>query len=77
MLEEVTAKSDPEKWVGDTLDAGKRIMGFGHRIYRAEDPRSRILKRTARGSARLRSRSPSSSRKPRSPSSSGGIPNAR
>ena len=23
-------------------------MGFGHRIYRAEDPRSRILKRTAR-----------------------------
>ena len=27
---------------------GKRIMGFGHRIYRAEDPRSRILKETAR-----------------------------
>ena len=25
----------------------KRIMGFGHRVYRAEDPRSRILKRTA------------------------------
>jgi len=23
-------------------------MGFGHRVYRAEDPRSRILKRTAR-----------------------------
>ena len=22
-------------------------MGFGHRVYRAEDPRSRILKRTA------------------------------
>ena len=38
---------DPEKWVRDTLDAGKRIMGFGHRVYRAEDPRSRILKRTA------------------------------
>ena len=39
---------DPEKWVKDTLDAGKRIMGFGHRVYRAEDPRSRILKKTAR-----------------------------
>ena len=39
---------DPEKWVSDTLDSGKRIMGFGHRVYRAEDPRSRILKRTAR-----------------------------
>jgi citrate synthase len=48
MLEEVAAMGDPEKWVRDTLDAGKRIMGFGHRIYRAEDPRSRILKRTAR-----------------------------
>src|SRR5207253_4503066 len=42
MLEEVAALGDPEKWVSDTLDSGKRLMGFGHRIYRAEDPRSRI-----------------------------------
>src|SRR6476646_6232146 len=48
MLEEVSAMGDPDKWVKDTLDSGKRIMGFGHRIYRAEDPRSRILKETAR-----------------------------
>ena len=48
MLAEVQTIGDPEKWVRDTLDAGKRIMGFGHRVYRAEDPRSRILKRTAR-----------------------------
>jgi citrate synthase len=48
MLEEVAATDDPETWVRDTLDSGKRIMGFGHRIYRAEDPRSRILKQTAR-----------------------------
>ncbi len=48
MLEEVAAMGDPEKWVRDTLDSGKRIMGFGHRVYRAEDPRSRILKETAR-----------------------------
>ncbi len=47
MLEEVTAMDDPEKWVRDTLDGGKRIMGFGHRVYRAEDPRSRILTRRA------------------------------
>ena len=32
----------------DALASGKRIMGFGHRVYRAEDPRSRILKRTAK-----------------------------
>jgi citrate synthase len=48
MLEEVTRLGDPEKWVHDALANGKRIMGFGHRVYRAEDPRSRILKRTAK-----------------------------
>ena len=30
------------------LDRGERLMGFGHRIYRAEDPRARVLRRTAR-----------------------------
>jgi citrate synthase len=48
MLQEVAEMGDPEKWVKDTLDSGKRIMGFGHRVYRAEDPRSRILEETAR-----------------------------
>jgi citrate synthase len=47
MLEEVAAMGDAEKWVRDALESGKRIMGFGHRVYRAEDPRSRVLKRTA------------------------------
>jgi citrate synthase len=48
MLDEVMALGDAEAWVKDALATGKRIMGFGHRIYRAEDPRSRLLKRTAR-----------------------------
>jgi citrate synthase len=48
MLEEVAKMGDPERWVSDTLASGKRIMGFGHRVYRAEDPRSRLLKRTAK-----------------------------
>jgi citrate synthase len=47
MLEEVAEQGNAEGWVRDALASGKRIMGFGHRIYRAEDPRSRILKRTA------------------------------
>jgi citrate synthase len=47
MLEDVAATGDAEAWVANALATGKRIMGFGHRIYRAEDPRSRILKRTA------------------------------
>ena len=48
MLEEVAAMGDAERWVQDALASGKRIMGFGHRVYRAEDPRSRILKRVAK-----------------------------
>jgi citrate synthase len=55
MLDEVAAAGDAEKYVDDLLARGGRIMGFGHRIYRAEDPRSRILKRTAKelGSPRV------------------------
>jgi citrate synthase len=48
MLEEVAAIGDPERWVRDALESKKRIMGFGHRVYRAEDPRSRLLKRVAK-----------------------------
>jgi citrate synthase len=48
MLAEVTQMGDAERWVREALAAGKKIMGFGHRVYRAEDPRSRILKRTAK-----------------------------
>jgi citrate synthase len=48
MLEEAAAMGDPVRWVDEALASGKRIMGFGHRVYRAEDPRSRILKRTAK-----------------------------
>ena len=48
MLDEVMQTGDAAQWVEDTLAKGKRIMGFGHRVYRAEDPRSRILKQTAR-----------------------------
>ena len=47
MLEEVAALGDAERWVREALESKKRIMGFGHRIYRAEDPRSRLLKRVA------------------------------
>jgi citrate synthase len=48
MLDEVEASGDPESWVKRALDAGERLMGFGHRVYRAEDPRARVLRRTAR-----------------------------
>ena len=49
MLDEVEASGDAEAFVRGLLARGERIMGFGHRIYRAEDPRARILRRTAHG----------------------------
>jgi len=48
MLEEVERTGDAAAWVERALDSGQRLMGFGHRVYRAEDPRSRVLRRTAR-----------------------------
>jgi citrate synthase len=55
MLDEVEAGGDADAYVRDLLGRGERIMGFGHRVYRAEDPRARILRRTARelGSRRV------------------------
>ncbi|MCU1679178.1 MAG: citrate synthase [Frankiales bacterium] len=47
MIEEVERTGDPEGYVKSVLDRGERLMGFGHRIYRAEDPRARVLRRAA------------------------------
>jgi citrate synthase len=48
MIQEVERSGDAEGWVKAALDRGDRLMGFGHRVYRAEDPRARVLRRTAR-----------------------------
>jgi citrate synthase len=48
MIQEVEQSGDAEAWVKAALDRGDRLMGFGHRVYRAEDPRARVLRRTAR-----------------------------
>ena len=55
MLDEVEALGDAERWVRQSLDRSERLMGFGHRVYRAEDPRARVLRRCARelGAPRL------------------------
>jgi citrate synthase len=36
-----------EEWVRDTLAKGERLMGFGHRVYRAYDPRAAALRKVA------------------------------
>jgi citrate synthase len=48
MIEEVERTGDATAYVRAVLDRGERLMGFGHRVYRAEDPRARVLRRTAK-----------------------------
>jgi citrate synthase len=48
MLDDVERDGNPEAYVKSLLDRGDRLMGFGHRVYRAEDPRARVLRRTCK-----------------------------
>lgn len=38
-----------DSWIRERVLAGDRIMGFGHPVYRTEDPRSRMLRSIAQG----------------------------
>jgi citrate synthase len=48
MLDGAAEAESVERYVADLLDRGERLMGFGHRVYRAEDPRARLLRGTAK-----------------------------
>lgn len=48
MVSEVESVGDARTVVRGILDRKERLMGFGHRVYRAEDPRARVLRRTAK-----------------------------
>jgi citrate synthase len=48
MLREIDASgTDPKEWVLHALESGRRIMGFGHRVYKATDPRATVLRELA------------------------------
>ncbi len=50
-LDTLDAIGSPERtdaWVRNAMASGQRIMGFGHPVYRTVDPRSEMLKGTAR-----------------------------
>jgi citrate synthase len=44
VLQEVGSIANAERWVRDALAKKRRIMGFGHRVYKSGDPRAVILK---------------------------------
>ncbi len=48
-LSQVGSAEHAEAWVRDALDRGERLMGFGHRVYRAYDPRAAALRKVAEG----------------------------
>jgi len=43
MIEEIGTPDRAEAWMKDAIAKGKRIMGFGHRIYKVRDPRAEVL----------------------------------
>jgi citrate synthase len=48
-LHEIGSPERAEQWIDDALARGERLMGFGHRVYRAYDPRAAALRHVAEG----------------------------
>jgi citrate synthase len=46
-LHEIGSPDQAETWIRDMLGRGERLMGFGHRVYRAYDPRAAALRAVA------------------------------
>ncbi len=48
MLQEIGTVDNAEPWLRNTITHGGRLMGFGHRVYKTEDPRAEELREMAR-----------------------------
>lgn len=46
-LSQVGSVEHAEQWLREALERGERLMGFGHRVYRAYDPRAAALRKVA------------------------------
>jgi citrate synthase len=47
MIEAIGDPDNTERWLAAHLAAGRKVMGFGHAVYRGEDPRSRLMREVA------------------------------
>jgi citrate synthase len=47
MLDEIGTADNAEPWLRAAVQRGDRLMGFGHRVYKTDDPRSVLLKEVA------------------------------
>jgi citrate synthase len=48
MLDDIGTPDRAEAWLRDAVTRGDRVMGFGHRVYKTDDPRSVFLRDVAR-----------------------------
>lgn len=53
MLLDINEVSKAETWIEQALAEKKKIMGFGHRVYRTEDPRATHLRKLSRQAGEL------------------------
>lgn len=47
MLDAIGTPDNADAWVRNAVESGDRIMGFGHRVYKTDDPRSVLLRSVA------------------------------
>lgn len=47
MLEEIGSVENVRPWIEDAVAKKKKIMGFGHRVYKVKDPRATVLQELA------------------------------
>jgi citrate synthase len=48
MLHAIGSVDNAEPWLRSAMARGERLMGFGHRVYKTEDPRAEELREMAR-----------------------------
>ena len=48
MLQAIGTTANAERWLRNAMTLGQRLMGFGHRVYKTEDPRAEELRELAR-----------------------------
>ncbi|WAH38191.1 citrate synthase [Alicyclobacillus dauci] len=53
MLLEIQDKDKAQTWIKEALENKRKIMGFGHRVYRTEDPRATHLRRLSKEAGEL------------------------
>ncbi|MGT2911292.1 citrate synthase [Streptococcus cameli] len=48
MLKEIKEHGDTQQYLKEKLDSQEKIMGFGHRVYKTQDPREKYLRQMAK-----------------------------